>query len=782
MKRTVTRRLLALTIAALGVAMAFGGVQLIVVGGSWYYAIAGLALLAAAGLIWLDNLWGARIYAAVFAVTLVWAFAEVGLHAWGLLARIGLLAALGLCLLPLGDVLRLIRHLVAKRASATVVLIAILVTMGAIQLPNPITSESGDAAVAEDWKAYGGTLHGTRYSQLREITPENVSKLELAWTYSSGDFAAGGSSPVDALGGLRGLYGISGLQATPLQIGNVLYTCTERNMAVALDAESGTELWRFDPRPKTPVLTHSSCRGVAYYEQPAADGPCASRIFHGSLDARLWALDARTGTPCTGFGSGGSISLREGLSNPEIGYHMTAPGTVAKGVIIVGAWIADNQSTNVPSGVVRAYDVLSGKLAWAWDVGRPDQTDAPPAGETYTPGTPNVWSFGSVDEALNLVYLPTGNASPDLWGGKRRPYDDLYSSSVVALDLTTGRLRWSFQTTHHDVWDYDVPSQPVLYDIPMPSGVRPALIQPTKQGEIFVLDRRTGEPIVPVEERPVPQGAAPGDWVSPTQPFSAISVRPGDLSESQMWGITPVDQLWCRIRFREARYEGLYTPPGERPTINYPGSFGSISWGGVSIDESRSILISNKNSIAYYMHLVPREQAPESARKRRDPTSYQWLPMEETPYVARIRPFMSPLKIPCNQPPWGHLEAFNLVEARSIWKRTIGTARDSGPWGYPTGLPLPIGTPTQGGAITTASGVTFIAATTDRYLRAFDTQTGEELWRGRLPAGGQATPMTYRAKSGRQFVVVSAGGHAGMRTRRGDYLVAFALPPGGATQ
>jgi quinoprotein glucose dehydrogenase len=388
-----------------------------------------------------------------------------------------------------------------------------------------------------------------------------------------------------------------------------------------------------------------------------------------------------------------------------------------------------------------------------------------------------MWSFSSADEALNLIYIPTGNATPDLWGGKRRPFDDKYSSSVVALDLTTGRPRWSFQTTHHDLWDYDVPAQPVLVDIPTSRGVLPALVQATKRGDLFVLDRRNGKPIFAVAERPVPQGPAFGDRLAATQPFSSISVRPADLTESQMWGMTPLDQLWCRIRFREARYEGLFTPPGERPTINHPGSFGAISWGGVSIDERRSILISNMSAVPHYIQLIRREQAPPSARYRHDPTSYQWLPMEGTPFVARIRPFVSPLDIPCNQPPWGNLRAIDLRTGRTLWKHSLGTGRDNGPWSHPTHLPIPIGVPSQGGPITTASGLAFIAATADNYLRAFDTATGKELWRARLPAGGQSTPMTYVSpRSGRQFVLVAAGGHPGLRSKRGDFLVAYALP------
>jgi quinoprotein glucose dehydrogenase len=787
-RRRVIVRCLAVVILAIGMAMMVGGVKLVLLGGSSYYAIAGLGLVAASLLLWRGSPSGARLYGAILVATIIWALTEVGFDPWGLLARIGLFAGLGLCLYlglharwrwpPFG----------ALRRVALGALVLACVGGGTSYLlthayRHDANSLGGAAAWldhsggATNWQEYGGNAGGTHFSPLTQLTPANVAALQPAWTFSSGEFAAAGKNPIDSLGALKGLYGTSALEATPLQVGGVLYTCTERNVVLAIDAETGQELWRFDPRPNTKLLTHSSCRGVAYHEQLRGSGKCAARILHGALDARLWALDAKTGSPCLEFGDQGSLSLREGLSDPEIGYHMTSPGTVAKGVIVVGAWIPDNQSVEEPSGVVRAYDVLTGQLKWAWDAGHPDRIGAPPPGETYTPGTPNVWSLSSADENLNLVYVPTGNASPDIWAGKRRSFDDRYSSSVVALDLTTGRPRWSFQTVHHDLWDYDVPAQPVLVDIPVAAGVRRALIQATKTGDIFVLDRQTGTPIVPVVERPVPQGAAPGDHTSATQPSSALSVLGPDLTETQMWGILPLDQLWCRIRFREARYEGLFTPPGEHPTINYPGSVGAISWGGLAIDTTRNILVANNNSIAYYMQLIPRDQAPASARVRSDPTSYEWLPMEGTPYVARIHPFVSPLDVPCNRPPWGHFRAVDLSTGRTIWNHSIGTARDSGPLSHPTGLPLPIGTPAQGGPISTAGGVTFIAATTDNYLRAFNTQTGEELWRGRLPAGGQATPMTYLSpRSGRQFVVVSAGGHPALRTTRGDYLVAFALP------
>jgi membrane-bound PQQ-dependent dehydrogenase (glucose/quinate/shikimate family) len=778
--RRTSRKLLALLFLILGAALVAGGAQLAWLGGSAYYTVAGVMLVASAFLLWRGNRWGTRLYWLLLLGTVLWSLGESGSYFWPLLARTGLFAGLGLLLFLLELPAWAKRLPKAPLQAALVLMIGIPIMAASVSLPSRGSDPAPAVDAREEWRAYGLSNTGTRFSRLSQITPENVRELRPAWVYRSGDLAEGGRDPIDALGGLRGLYGISGLQSTPLQIADTLYTCTERGRVVALDAETGRERWRFDPKASTNVLTHSSCRGVSYHEQAGFDAPCAKRIFHGDIDAGLWALDARTGKPCGGFGRNGRVSLREGLSNPEIGYHMTSPGTVAKGVIVVGAWVADNQSTQAPSGVIRAYDVTTGALAWAWDMGRPESNGPPPAGSTYTPGTPNSWTFSSADEALNLVYVPLGNPSPDLWGGNRRPFDDRFSSSIVALDLTTGRLRWSFQTVHHDLWDYDVPAQPVLADLPDGrGGFRPALIQATKRGEIFVLDRATGKPIFPVEERPAPQGAAHGDRTAPTQPYSSISVRPPDLTEAQMWGVTPLDQLWCRIAFRKARYEGLFTPPGERPTINHPGSFGSISWGGVTIDESRSILVSNKSAVAHYMQLIPRDKAPESARRRTDPTSYQWLPMENTPYVSRIRPFISPLDIPCNQPPWGNLEAIDLKTGRSLWKRVLGTSIDNGPLGYRTGLGIPIGVPSQGGAITTETGLTFIAATADNYLRAFETGTGRELWKGRLPAGGQATPMTYRSpRTGRQFVLIAAGGHPGLRSLRGDHIIAFALPDG----
>jgi quinoprotein glucose dehydrogenase len=460
---------------------------------------------------------------------------------------------------------------------------------------------------------------------------------------------------------------------------------------------------------------------------------------------------------------------------------VTSAPQVVRGKVVFGGWVTDGQFVGEPSGAIRAFDAVTGKLAWAWDMGRPEVTSLPQAGETYTAGTPNSWAPISADEELGLVYLPTGNATPDYVGVHRRPFDDKYSSSVVALDALTGEVRWSFQTTHHDTWDYDVPSQPTLVDLP---DGKKALLQPTKRGELFLLDRRTGEPLSSVEERRVPATDVPGEHSAPTQPFSvglpSFAGQPPD--EKRMWGVTPFDQLWCRIKFREARYDGTLTPVGlERPSVVYPGYLGGMNWGGVSVDTDRDLIIVNSTHVLNYDQLISRQEADVLGLRPFSESHHGDVggPVAQmgTPYAASIRPFLSPLIVPCTEPPYGRLSAVDLKSRRIVWSESFGTAEDSGPLAIGSHLPFRIGVPNIGGSVTTRSGVTFIGASQDRYLRAFETTTGRELWRQRLPAGGQATPMTYwSAPSGRQFVLIAAGGHGGLLAKEGDYVLAFALP------
>jgi quinoprotein glucose dehydrogenase len=395
-----------------------------------------------------------------------------------------------------------------------------------------------------------------------------VDQLEVAWTFRIGAPPLG----VD-----------SKLEATPLKIGETLYLCTAVNDIIALDAATGQQKWRFNSGASHKDAPYGVCRGVAHFQIPGATGVCAGRIITNTIDARLIAVDARDGQPCPGFGTGGQTSLMTGMGNADPGYYYTSSApTIVHGKIILGGWVSDGQFWGEPPGVIRAYDAVTGRFAWAFDPGQPNRHDEPAAADTYTLATPNGWGPMSADETLGLVYVPTGNSTPDFYGAQRRPFDDQYSSSVIALDADTGVVRWSFQTTHHDLWDYDVASQPTLVDLPMPDGsVQRALIQPTKRGEVFMLDRATGRPLATVEERAVPQrGRAPGEHLSPTQPFSVglPSLAGPQLTERDMWGITPLDQLWCRILFRKAQYDGTMTPPGPVQTIISPGSGGGSNW------------------------------------------------------------------------------------------------------------------------------------------------------------------------------------------------------------
>ncbi len=451
------------------------------------------------------------------------------------------------------------------------------------------------------------------------------------------------------------------------------------------------------------------------------------------------------------------------------GYYSTSPPSVTRDLVIIGGHVTDNVSLDEPSGVIRAYDVRSGELVWNWDSGNPEQTEPLPEGQTYTRNSPNMWSVMSVDEDLGLIYLPMGNATPDQWGGHRTPAMERYSAGITALDIATGQVRWVFQTTHHDLWDMDVGGQPSLTDIQTPQGPRPALVASTKQGSVYVLDRRTGEPILPVEERPVPQGAAEGDWTAPTQPFSRLDLQPPLMQETDMWGVTPFDQLLCRITFKSLRYDGIYTPPSEQGSLVNPGNFGVFDWGGVSIDPARQIVFMNPSYMAFTSQLVPSDQVGEGQRIS-ETEGVQ--PNKGAPFGVILQPLLSPLGLPCQAPAWGYVAAADLTTGELIYKRRNGTIRDSSP------IPLPIemGVPSLGGTITTAGGVGFLSGTLDQYLRAYDLNTGEELWKGRLPAGGQTTPMTYTGADGRQYVLVMAGGHGSLGTRQGDYVLAFALP------
>ncbi|MCG3170703.1 MAG: Quinoprotein glucose dehydrogenase [Pseudomonadales bacterium] len=623
-----------------------------------------------------------------------------------------------------------------------------------------------------EWPAYGAAPGGGHYSAATQITRENVRLLRPAWVYRSGDLRL--PRPANPEAGEPMGVRASSWQLTPILVGDTLYGCTAFNKVFALDPATGKEKWRYDPGVDTDREVMVNCRGVASWKDPNPRGAaCEHRILTGTLDGRLIALDARDGTPCRDFGDQGQVDLHAGLGQfEEYEYSVTSPPAILGDRVITGALVLDRTHNHMPSGVVRAYDVRSGRLLWYWDPIPPGASHAvDEAGRPrYRRGTPNVWSIISVDAARDLVFLPTGNTSTDFYGGLRDGSDH-YSSSVVALRGTTGELVWHFQAVHHDIWDFDTPAQPTLFDLRRDGQRIPALAQPTKMGHLFILHRETGEPLFPVEERPVPQDwEVPGEYLAPTQPFPVkpSPLHPHRLAAEDAWGFTFWDRGACRRRIASLRNEGIFTPPSLDGTLFYPSDMGGNNWGTPAIDPERGLLVLNTLFMPAELKLIPRERCDMASG---DP---YLTPQHETPYCLRIEPLMSPLGVPCSAPPWGTLSAIDLASGEKRWEVPLGTLEHMAPWPFSRLR----GAPNIGGPSVTASGLTFIAATPDRYLRAFDSETGEELWKGELPAGGHATPMIYkRAGDGRQFVVIAAAGHFGMPDLAfSDQLVAFALP------
>lgn len=634
-----------------------------------------------------------------------------------------------------------------------------------------------------EWQAYGRTEFGDRYSPLKQITPANIGKLQEAWRIRTGDMPTD-KDPVEITN-----------QNTPLKVNGKLYACTAHSKVLALDPDTGKEIWRFDPQIQGPNgddfrgWAHMTCRGVSYYDeanfknadaisQPATLSPagqaiatsCPRRLFLPTADARLIAINADTGKVCEDFGTKGAVDLKAGIGpfTPG-GYYSTSPAAITRNLVIIGGHVTDNESTNEPSGVIRAFDVHDGHLVWNWDSGNPDETTPLPEGKTYTRNSPNMWSLASVDEKLGMVYLPLGNQMPDQWGGNRTAGAEKFSAGTVALDIDTGKLRWNYQFTHHDLWDMDVGSQPTLLDMKTADGVKPALIQPTKQGSLYVLDRRDGTPIVPIREVPAPTGAVEGDHTAPTQARSDLNLLPPPLDEKAMWGATPFDQMLCRIQFKELRYEGQYTPPSVQGSLIYPGNVGVFNWGSVSLDPVRQLLFTSPNYMAFVSKLVPRAEVAAGSKRESETSGVQ--PNTGAPYAVIMHPFMSPLGVPCQAPAWGYVAGIDLTTNKVVWKHKNGTSRDSSP--IPIGLPM--GVPSMGGSMVTGGGVGFLSGTLDQYIRAYDVKNGKELWKSRLPAGGQATPMSYTGKDGKQYVLVVVGGHGSLGTKMGDYIIAYKL-------
>ena len=797
-------RLLGWIIAAIGLVLSVGGAQLIMLGGSPYYAVVGVLMILSGLLLAMLRPLGGWLYILIFLGTVVWALWEVGLNGWALVPR--LVAPLVL-LVPVIASFPVLRRegggrLAAIGLGATAVFVAVF-SLVVVQtnravidspVPKPGSVQMGDPAVSlvgADWPAWGGADSAQRYTPLTQITLKNVKSLERAWTFRTGDL------PNERWGA----------ETTPLKIGDTLYLCSARNRLFALDAATGKQKWTYDPKVADDQIPYTAaCRGVTYYQTPGADlaQPCATRIIEGTLDGRLVAVDARTGQPCAGFGTNGEVSIKTGMGDPYPGMvSITSAPVIARGVIVTGHQVLDGQKRWNASGVIQGFDAVTGQLRFAWDMMRPDTNTLPPEGQTYTPGTPNMWTTATADEGLGLVFLPMGNSSADYYSGLRRPAENEYSTSLVALDVTTGKPRWHFQTVRRDVWDYDLGSQATLVDMPINGAVVPAVILPSKQGDLYILDRRTGEPLHQVEERRVPQGGVEPSQRSPTQPFSLFhTLRKPDLTERTMWGMSPIDQMICRIQFRQSAYEGYFTPPtADRSFIQYPGYNGGSDWGGIAVDPSRGVIVANYNDMPNHNRLVPRAEADRLGWFARDDPRYierekeaanrggslskskaegAGDPQTGVPYAINVNAGwrMKFTGLLCKEPPYGGMRTIDLKTGRTLWDRPFGTARKNGPFGIPSMLPLEIGTPNNGGAVVTAGGLIFIAAATDDLIRAIDIETGKTVWSDVLPAGGQANPMVFE-QNGRQYLVIMAGGHHFMETPRGDYVIAYALPQRG---
>ncbi|MDR9754241.1 glucose/quinate/shikimate family membrane-bound PQQ-dependent dehydrogenase [Pseudomonas sp. SZMC_28357] len=788
--------LAALGVLIFGLLFAAGGAYLVTLGGSWYFLLAGLGLMASALLLGRRHLLGAGLFAVVMLLTVIWALADAGLHFWPLVSRLFAFGVLSMLVALAYPSLRRANGLAGGRAGyvlSGVLALGIVAAAAGMFVPHPSVAPTGNgpgltqvdpAKAQKNWAHYGNDEGGSRFAALDQINRSNVDQLQPAWIYHTGDVAISDGNGAED-------------QMTPLQVGDKVFICTPHNNLIALDADTGKQLWKNSIDAQSKVWQR--CRGLAYFDASAplaqsgdgntpalpvalpAGANCQRRLLTNTIDARLIAVDADTGAFCQGFGDNGQVDLKAGLGNvPDSYYQLSSAPLMAGTTVVVGGRVADNVQADMPGGVIRGFDVMTGAMRWAFDPGNPENTQAPATDRTYVRSTPNSWAPMSYDPVMNTIFLPMGSSSTDIYGVERTALNHKYGASVLALNATTGAEKWVYQTVHNDLWDFDLPMQPSLIDFTVPDGRSvPAVVIGTKAGQIFVLDRATGQPLTKVEEVPVKASDIPNEPYSLTQPKSVGMPQIGaqHLRESDMWGATPFDQLLCRISFKQMRYDGLYTAPGTDVSLSFPGSLGGMNWGSLSTDPVHGFIFVNDMRLGLWIQMVPQQKdAQASAGGEALNTGMGAVPLKGTPYAVNKNRFLSIAGIPCQAPPFGTLTAIDMKSQKIAWQVPVGTVQDTGPLGIKMHLPLPIGMPTLGGTLSTQGGLLFIAGTQDYYLRAFNSANGKEVWKARLPVGSQGGPMTFVSpKTGKQYIVITAGG-ARQSADRGDYVIAYALP------
>lgn len=799
-KFTLWCYLLSIILVIAGLFFSVAGSKLVILGGSAYFLLTGFVILLSGIQFFRRKSSAVWLFLVVFIGTFVWAPFDAGFDFWPLVSRLMLPTGLMMLAFLTWPTLRK-REGKATLAKLSYLLSALLAlgmagTFVLMFQPHPTVVFHGQplplipvekGLQQKNWDNYGNTPGGSRFVALDQITRNNVQDLKVAWIFHTGDIphSPDGNGAED--------------QQTPLQIGNRIFLCTPYNNVIAIDADSGKEIWRREVNARSQVWNR--CRGLAYFDankpipSPSVPGSispapvtlirgdsCQRRILMNTIDARLMAINADNGEFCQHFGADGVVDLKTGLGDAEDPkYQLTSAPTLAGTTVVVGGRVADNVQTDMPGGVLRGFNVITGEMRWAFDPGNPEPNATLKPGQTFVRSTPNSWAPMSYDPEMNAVFLPMGSSSVDLWGANRNALDHKYGAAVLALDATTGKEKWVYQTVHNDLWDFDLPMQPSLIDFPMKDGsIRPALIIGAKTGQIFVLDRHTGKPLTEVKELPVKTRTIPGEQYSPTQPFSVGMPQIGaqKLTESDMWGATPFDLLMCRISFKSMRYDGLFTAPDTDVSLNFPGSLGGMNWGGLSTDPNNHYIFANDMRLGLWVQMIPQKagtNSPTSNGGETTNTGMGAVPLKGTPYSVNKNRFVSPLGIPCQKPPFGTLSAIDLKTRKVVWQVPVGTVKDTGPFGIKMRALMQVGMPTLGGTLATQGGIVFIAGTQDYYLRAFDSSTGQELWKARLPVGSGGTPMSYVSpNTGKQYVIISAGG-ARQSLDRGDYVIAYAL-------